>query len=150
MKKVLLAAALLLLTRFAFAQTENIKIINTSSCTTYVALKLGDASDKCRPAYTSSIIAVAPGAILTYNYLTCPGVSTPAQYFNMAKVPDGDPSVCPTSAVDVGEACVPAPGSNATGQYEFISSVCTLCGQANLTWTPDPNPTGTSLLEITP
>ena len=147
MKKVFFAAMLLLLSQFVFAQTERIKIINTSSCTTYVALRLGDASAPCSTTYTGSVIAVAPGAVLNYNYTTYPGVSSPAQFFNDAKVLNGNPAFCPTSAVDVGESCVPAPGSSATGQY---NNGCTLCGQANLIWTPDPNPSGTSLLEITP
>jgi hypothetical protein len=148
MKKILLGA-LLLSSAAAFAQSENVEIVNTTGCRAYLYFALSEPLSPCLQYHTSDVIAIDPGQTLTYNYTNYPGSTASApQYFAYVKVLSG-PLYCATTAVTVGAPCA---YPNATGTVPLYSGeYCEeFCAVANVEWVNDSNPAGTCVLKIYP
>ena len=148
MKKLLLGG-LLMTSCSAFAQSENVEIVNTTDCKVYLYFALSEPLSPCMQFHTSGVIALDPGTTLNYNYTNYPGSTAGSpQYFAYVKVLNG-PIYCATEATTVGAPCA---SGTTTGTINLTSGeYCEeFCGTANVEWVNDTNPGGTCVLKIYP
>jgi hypothetical protein len=147
MKKLLLIFTLILSVSAVFAQTKRIKIINSSSCTTYLAVLLSDPAAPCVQAYSSNVFTIVSGATLDYDYTNYPGsTASSTQYFIYSKILYGPPA-CSTQDVAIGDPCAVPSTVGAIGQYN-APNCATMCGQANVEWFPESDPDAVTILKI--
>lgn len=148
MKNLFLALCLALFSCTAFGQAKTLIVNNLTRCTVYYVIQTSSVTVPCVLAASSSFIALAPGASITYLYNTVPGLPAAPRYIIGAKVYNG-PTNCLVSVVpqSIGEPCT---GYPLLVSMSWVNSACQSCGRGYAKWTPAPSVGGTATMTFYP
>lgn len=147
MKKLLLATLLITGTIFAFGQSTQIQIVNTSGCPVMFKLNLSNPSNPCVAAYSSTIISIPAGAApIIYNFTNYPGsTATSTQFFLSADVYTGPTTCTPVGTKYIGRTTCGFNGQSDITTVILSGGVCTACVNPNvhLVWNANSGPLAT-------
>lgn len=126
MKHLISVLLFTLLGYTAMAQASSLTVQNNTGCWVYYRIH-GASICSSSSNIGSTVIAVAPGAVVNYpNSASIPGFPPGPLYFlNFALVYDKPVACTPSAPWRIGEPCT---GMNPTATYNVFRPDCTLCG----------------------
>jgi hypothetical protein len=140
MKRIIFFFVFILLAQLSFA-SPNVTIRNVSSCNVYIMLSYSnDMNNPCLQYGYSSVISVAAGATLYYDFYAAPAPGVgPIGYgfFNGVRILTG-PVACSPGTYNIGNPCIfPSQAASFLGRDAF----CQPCANISAGWTFSTGPT---------